>query len=231
MYNKIYQNIIDTVSEEKQMLAILIDPDKFDLFETVSFLNSIPKETTHLLVGGSTVKEGVTNKVIKTLKNDSKLPILIFPGDFTQVSANANGILFLSLLSGRNPEYLISQQVKSIPFLKDSNLEIISTGYILIDGGDESAVARVSKTNGMAQDNIEAIVNTALAGEYLGSKLIYLEAGSGAKTPVSLSIIKEVKKAITIPLIVGGGIKTENQKQAAYNSGANMVVMGTIFEK
>ena len=231
MNNKIYHNIIDTVSEEKQMLAILIDPDKFNLIETVSFLNSIPKETTHLLVGGSTVREGVTYKVIETLKNDCKLPILLFPGDFSQVSANADGILFLSLLSGRNSEYLIGQQVKSAPILKKLNLEIISTGYILIDGGNESAVARVSETKGMAQDNIEAIVNTALAGEYLGSKLIYLEAGSGAKTPVSMSIIKEVKKAISIPLIVGGGIKTKNQKQAAYNSGANMVVMGTVFEK
>ena len=147
MFKKHYQNILNSVSEKKQMLAILIDPDKFNVFETDSFLKTIPKETTHIFVGGSTVKEGITKKVIETLKNDCTLPIIIFPGDFTQISNDADGILFLSLLSGRNPEYLIGQQIKSVPVLKKLTLEIIPTGYILIDGENESAVARVTNTS------------------------------------------------------------------------------------
>lgn len=138
--------------------------------------------------------------------------------------------MFLTLLSGRNAEYLVGQQIKSISQLKNSNLEIISTGYILIDGGNDSAVSKVTKTEPLSQKNIEVIVHTALAGQFMGAKLIYLEAGSGAKFPVKTEIISEVKKTINIPLIVGGGIKTESQKQAAYNAGADMVVMGTAFE-
>lgn len=230
MYKELYQNIIDFISEEKQMLAILIDPDKFKITETALFLKTIPKETTHIFVGGSTVEEGETENLIELIKNYSELPIIIFPGDYTQVSERADGILFLSLLSGRNPEYLINQQIKSVPLLKNSSLEIIPTGYILIDGGNESAVARVSETKAMSQNKIKEIVHTALAGEYLGMKLIYLEAGSGALHPVNDLIIKEVSKALSIPLIVGGGIKTEKQKQKAYSFGANLVVMGTAFE-
>jgi phosphoglycerol geranylgeranyltransferase len=231
MFKKHYQNILNSVSEKKQMLAILIDPDKFNVFETDSFLKTIPKETTHIFVGGSTVKEGITKKVIETLKNDCTLPIIIFPGDFTQISNDADGILFLSLLSGRNPEYLIGQQIKSVPVLKKLTLEIIPTGYILIDGENESAVARVTNTSAISQQSIDTIIDTAIAGEYLGMKLIYLEAGSGAKTPANERVIKAVSEAISIPLIVGGGIKTEDQKRNAYASGANMIVMGTAFEK
>lgn len=231
MHKVIYQNIIESISEEKPLLAILIDPDKYDLNNTISFLKTIPKETTHIFIGGSTVEQGVTYNLIEGLKKECNLPIIIFPGDYSQVSANANGILFLSLLSGRNPEYLIDQQVKSAPIINKTDLEVLPTGYLLIDGGNESAVARVSETKAMSQNNILAIVNTALAGEYLGMKLIYLEAGSGALNPVNENIIKAVREAISIPLIVGGGIKTEEQKQKAYASGASLVVMGTAFEK
>lgn len=231
MKTKNYQSILEAVSEEKKLLAILIDPDKFESSLSDSFLKNIPKETTHLFVGGSTVEVGVTEKTIQALKKHSELPVFIFPGDYTQITSEAEAILFLSLISGRNPEYLIGQQTKAVPFIKDLDLEIIPTGYILIDGGNESAVARVSGTIAMPQDDIKNIVNTALAGEYLGAKLIYLEAGSGAIIPVNYKIIEAVKNAISIPLIVGGGIKTEEQKQKAYISGANLVVMGTVFEK
>jgi len=226
-----YESIVTAVSEERKSLAILIDPDKFTVSETVSFLNNIPTETTHLLVGGSTDANGHTEATVKALKNYSQLPVILFPGDHTQITKFADAILFLSLLSGRNPEYLVGQQLKAVSKLKASKIEVIPTGYILVDGGTESAVARVSNTKPLSQNDTLKIVHTAIAGEFMGAKLIYLEAGSGAIDTVKPKLISEVKKAINIPLIVGGGIKTEAQKQAAYMAGADMVVMGTAFEK
>lgn len=225
-----YQNILSDSLREKKHLAILIDPDKFTISEAEIFLQTIPKETTHLFVGGSTDANGYTQETVKALKNHSSLPIILFPGDYTQITKYADAILFLSLLSGRNPEYLIGQQLKAVDKLKEAALEIIPTGYILIDGGNQSAVARVSKTEPLSQKDSLTIINTALTGQFMGAKLIYLEAGSGAIKPVNSNIISQVKKAINIPLIVGGGIKTEAQKQAAFKAGADMVVMGTAFE-
>ncbi len=227
---KFYQTFINSIVEENKLLAVLIDPDIFDNSKSETFLKSLPPQTTHLFVGGSTVENGETENTVDYLRQYSSLPIFLFPGNESQITEKADALLFLSLLSGRNSEYLIGQQVKAVSRLRYSSLEIISMGYILIDGGNKSAVARVSDTLPLPQENVQAIVDTALAGEYLGKKLIYLEAGSGAKFPVSLNIIKEVKKAINIPLLVGGGIKTEVQKQEAYEAGANMVVMGTFFE-
>ncbi len=226
-----YKTFLKSVAENEKQLAILIDPDKFDISEIKSFLKKIPKETTHLFVGGSTVANGETEKTVKALKAETKLPVFLFPGNHSQLTDLADALLFLTLLSGRNAEYLIGQQIKSVSKLKNSRVEIISTGYILIDGGNDSAVSKVTKTEPLPQENIENIVNTALAGQFMGAKLIYLEAGSGAKFPVEPEIISEVKKAIKIPLIVGGGIKSENQKNAAYEAGADMIVMGTAFEK
>lgn len=226
-----YQNILSDISEGKKSLAILIDPDKFSTFDTASFLQQLPTETTHLFVGGSTDANGHTEATVKALKNHSQLPVILFPGDHTQITKFADAILFLSLLSGRNPEYLVGQQLKAVEKLKASKLEVIPTGYILVDGGTESAVARVSNTKPLSQDAVSTIVHTAMAGEFMGAKLIYLEAGSGAINQVRPEIISEVKKAINIPLIVGGGIKTEAQKQAAYIAGADLIVMGTVFEK
>jgi len=226
-----YQNILSDISEGKKSLAILIDPDKFSTFDTASFLQQLPTETTHLFVGGSTDANGHTEATVKALKNHSQLPVILFPGDHTQITKFADTILFLSLLSGRNPEYLVGQQLKAVEKLKASKLEVIPTGYILVDGGTESAVARVSNTKPLSQGAVSTIVHTAIAGEFMGAKLIYLEAGSGAINPVRPEIISEVKKAINIPLIVGGGIKTEAQKQAAYIAGADLIVMGTVFEK
>ncbi|MEN8187574.1 MAG: geranylgeranylglyceryl/heptaprenylglyceryl phosphate synthase, partial [Bacteroidota bacterium] len=155
----------------------------------------------------------------------------LFPGDYTQITDEADAILFLSLLSGRNPEYLIEQQVKSVPFLQKSNLEIIPTGYILVDGGVETAVQKVSKTQPISQENKEDIMQTACAGMYLGNKLIYLEAGSGARDPVKPEIIKSVSQSLDIPLIVGGGIRNQKQLNEAYEKGADLVVIGTAFEE
>ena len=229
----IYQHIIDSVQQGKKLLAILLDPDKI-LLETqyiTSITEKINKKADFIFVGGSTVNQGVTDKLVKILKKTSQLPIILFPGDYTQISNMADAILFLSLLSGDNPEYLIHQQIKSIPKLKNSSLEVISTGYILIDGGVETSVQKVSNTKPIPKKDVELIVNTALAGAYGGKRLIYLEAGSGAKKVVNLEIIKKVKTALDIPLIVGGGIRTEEQLKKAYDAGADLVVIGTAFEQ
>lgn len=225
-----YNAILKSVKANEKLLAILIDPDKFDIVEIDAFLNKIPNNTTHLFVGGSTVSNGETEGVVKALKQNTKLPIFLFPGDYSHITSLADVLLFLTLLSGRNAEYLVGQQVKSIAKLKDSPLEIIPTGYLLIDGGNHSSVSKVTATEPISQENAQDVVHTALAGQYMGAKLIYLEAGSGAKFPVKPEIITKVKEAIKIPLIVGGGIRSESQKQAAYLAGADMIVMGTAFE-
>lgn len=228
------QSYLEEIEEaqklNRKLLSVLIDPDKFDESSAESFLRKLPTETTHIFVGGSTVAQGRTCEVVKLLKQIVSVPIILFPGDHNQISEYADALLFLSLISGRNPEYLIEQQVRSVEKLRNTNLEIIPTGYILIDGQTDSAVARVSNTVPMSQSDITAIVNTALAGQYSGKKLIYLEAGSGAKKPVSEAIISEVKKAIKIPVIVGGGIRSAAQLQKAYEAGADLVVIGTAFE-
>jgi len=219
--------------EQSQLLAILIDPEKFvvDNAFAKAYLEKIPSQTTHLFVGGSTDPEQKIEVVVQLLKKHTTLPVILFPGSHNQITNAADGILFLSLLSGRNPEYLIGQQVAAAPVLKKMQLEIIATGYVLIDGGLETAVARVSNTQPMSQDNILAIVNTALAGQYMGMQCIYLEAGSGAKNRVSTSVITAVCEAIEIPLIVGGGIRSQQQMEQAFKAGAKMVVIGTAFEE
>lgn len=213
------------------LLAVLIDPDKFNVHKINVFFNKLPEEVTHLFIGGSTVENEITNQIVLELKKHTRLPLILFPGDICQISNEADGLLFLTLLSGRNPEYLIGQQIKSVPILRKSSIEIISTGYILIDGGTVSSVERVTNTAPIPQDHVQEIVDTAKAGELLGNKLLYLEAGSGAKTPVHQNIIKAVKKEVAIPIIVGGGIRTDEQKKEAYLAGATMVVMGTAFEE
>ncbi len=228
---KIFQHITDSVQRGEKLLAILLDPDKIELQSIASIVQKINTKVDFILVGGSTVENGITEKLVEALKKATELPIVLFPGDFTQISHKADALLFLSLISGDNPEYLIHQQIKSIPKLKNSSLEIIPTGYVLIDGGVETSVQKVSNTKPIRQTEVELILNTALAGQYAGKKAIYLEAGSGAKKSVSEEIIKTVKTALDIPLIVGGGIRTKQQLQNAYESGADIVVVGTAFEE
>jgi phosphoglycerol geranylgeranyltransferase len=217
--------------KKEKLLAILLDPDKTSLDKLPEMTSRIEKLNAHFIfVGGSFVENGITDLFVKTLKKNTKLPVVLFPGDFSQLTNHADGLLFLSLLSGRNPEYLIEQQIKSVPFLKDSNLEIIPTGYILIDGGTNSSVLKMSNTKPILQENIQLAIDTAVAGMYKGKQLIYLEAGSGAKVPVNSKLISAIKQHISIPLIVGGGIKTKEQLYNAYASGADLVVVGTAFE-
>ncbi|GEQ84610.1 geranylgeranylglyceryl phosphate synthase [Patiriisocius marinistellae] len=225
-----YKNLIRQIEEGNKLLAILIDPEKFDITTSEKFLKIIPKQTTHLFLGGSTVPEKLMERLIDSLRMHTKLPLIIFPGAASQISEKADALLFLSLVSGNNPEYLIGQQKAGAAQLLKSKLEVIPTGYLLIDGGSESAVANVTNTLPMPQSNIEGIVHTALAAELMGAKSIYLEAGSGANIPVSAQVINAVKQVLTIPLIVGGGIRTAEQKKLSYDAGANMVVMGTVFE-
>lgn len=227
----VYSSLKFSAEKGQKPLAVLIDPEKFDLESTEVFLRNLKPEVSFILVGGSTTKKINIESLVKEIKTYTDLPVILFPGDYTQITQAADAILFLSLISGRNPEYLIGQQVKSVQALKDSDLEIIPTGYILIDGGKECAVHRVSNTAPIAQKEIKKIVETALAGQYSGQKLIYLEAGSGAIFPVSEKIISEVKNAINIPLIVGGGIRSKTQLTLAYEAGADLVVVGTAFEK
>lgn len=228
----IYQDILLAKQHGKQLLAVLIDPEKTSIEQLPTLVKLIHQSiATHIFVGGSTDQHNTIEPVIVALKKATMLPIIIFPGSANQVSKKADGILFLSLISGRNPEYLIEQQVQSAIQIKESSLEVLPTGYILVDGGKESAVERVSSSKPICQTNSELILRTALAGEFSGKKIIYLEAGSGAKTPVKSSIISLVKENLTIPIIIGGGIQTVHQLTTAYTAGADLVVIGTAFEK
>lgn len=231
MRKSILEFIQKSAIKKEKLLAILLDPDKTSLDKLPEITSRIENlKANFIFVGGSFVENGITDLFVKTLKKHTKLPVVLFPGDFSQLTNHAYALLFLSLLSGRNPEYLIEQQIKSVPFLKNSSLEIIPTGYILIDGGTNSSVLKMSNTKPISQENIQLAVDTAVAGMYKGKQLIYLEAGSGAKNPVNSKLISEVKKHISIPLIVGGGIKTKEQLHNAYKNGADLVVVGTAFE-
>ena len=231
MTKSILEYIQSSIKNKKKLLAILLDPDKTTIEEIPSTIERIKTiKVDFIFVGGSFVEKGITDLFVENLKKLSTLPIILFPGDYSQVTNKADGLLFLSLLSGRNPEYLIEQQIKSVPFLKNSTLEIIPTGYILVDGGTNSSVLKISKTKPIPQENIKLATETAVAGMYKGKQLIYLEAGSGAKIPVNEKLISEVKKNISIPLIVGGGIRTKKQLINAYKNGADIVVIGTAFE-
>jgi phosphoglycerol geranylgeranyltransferase len=228
---KIYKEICDAKIAKLKLLAILIDPDKTKAEEIEKLSQKInPSPATHIFIGGSIVEQICMDTLLIEIKKHCHLPILIFPGHPSQISNEADGILFLSLLSGRNPDYLIEHHINSVDILSNSTLEIISTGYLLIDGGKETAVQRVSQTLPIENTNIELAYKTAKAGEYLGKKLIYLEAGSGANHHVSLEMISFVSKNISVPLIVGGGIRNLSKIEEVFNAGADLVVIGTAFE-
>lgn len=229
--SNIYQQIIQSKIDGKKLLAILLDPDKIvwkNLDHLLLKINQSP--ATHIFVGGSIVRTTILEDLMTALKQKTNLPVIIFPGDPSQISSQADAILFLSLLSGRNADYLIEYQVQAAPILKKTNLEVISTGYILIESGNETAVARVSKTQPLDRQDLDLVLATAQAGEMLGNKLVYLEAGSGAKQAVPLEMIQLIAQNIEIPIIVGGGIVDLKGIQKAYNAGADLVVIGTAFE-
>lgn len=227
----IYKQILQFKEANQKLLAILLDPDKIVWENLVHLIEQIKQSpATHIFIGGSIVESKILDKLIIRLKEDIDLPIILFPGNPSQISVYADGILFLSLISGRNPDYLIQHQVNAVPILNQMDLEIISTGYMLIESGAQTAVERVSKTKPLDRNNIDYVVHTAQAGEMLGKKLIYLEAGSGAQQAVPLKMVQQVSQNIKIPLIVGGGIVNLQGIQKAYDAGADLVVIGTAFE-
>ena len=217
------------------MFALLIDPEKVSdewlhqIMSTVDGQQSIANSQLLIFVGGSQLRESAFD-VVEKIKSLTSIPVVMFPGDTSQFADNVDALLFLSLASGRNSKYLIEQHIESAQTIKKSGVECISTGYILIDGGKHTAVERISNTSPYSTDNIQLITNTALACELLGHKIIYLEAGSGANHPVPQNIIKATRETISIPLIVGGGIKTPQQMLAAFDSGADLVVVGNHLE-
>lgn len=227
----LYSEILLAKKENRKLLAVLLDPDKLEKKQLSSICEKIKNSpATHVFIGGSSFEGTHLDELILDLKKHLQLPILLFPGNPSQISAAADGILFLMLLSGRNPEYLIEHQVNAVPILAKTQLEIISTGYILIESGSETAVERVSKTKPLARNNSDYVAQTAKAGQYIGNKLIYLEAGSGAKNAVPLEMIQKVAETISVPLIVGGGIRSKKQIEEAFENGADLVVIGTAFE-
>lgn len=230
--NSLFQNIQASILNSEKLLVVLIDPDKMQIANVSAFMAKLNQSVaTHIFVGGSEVDEGLTETLVIEIKKHTHLPVVLFPGDIIQITNKADAILFLSLISGRNPDYLIGKQVEAVSKLKHTNLEIIPTGYLLIENGKQTAVERVSKTQPLKRNHIQKIVDTAKAGELLGMQLIYLEAGSGATHPIEPEIIEKVKQDLEIPLIVGGGIRSKTALEKAYKAGADLVVIGTAFEE
>ena len=207
------------------MLAILLDPEKTELAD----LSSRTEAADILLVGGSTGTDA--EQLVLSLKSQTGKPVVLFPGNLQQFAPQADALLFLSVISSRNPDMLIGRQIEAARQIKQSGMETIPMGYILIDGGRHTAVETVSQSVPIPQEDKNLITDTAMAAELLGMKTVYLEAGSGAATPVSADIIQSVRQAVSLPLIVGGGICTPRQMMQAFNSGADIVVIGNHFER
>ncbi len=228
----VYTTILEKKAKGLKQFAVLIDPDKA-IPEEIERIASISNDAKvdYFFVGGSLLTNDHLGKCILLLKQHSNIPVVIFPGSSMQINSNADAILLLSLISGRNPEMLIGKHVVSAPYLRDSKLEIIPTGYMLIESGKATTVLYMSNSQPIPSDKDEIAVCTAMAGEMLGLKLIYMDAGSGALNPVSASMIKSVQSNINVPLIVGGGIKTPEKAFEHCQNGADLVVIGNAFEK
>ena len=217
-------------STQHKQLAILIDPHKGgnQLAELLPLLQANPPH--YVLVGGSMVSD-TTTSVIETIRKYVSSPILLFPGSAAQISPAADALMYLSLISGRNPEFLIGQHVQSALQVYQSNLPVIPVGYMLIESGGVTSVQYVSNTQPIPRTKNDIAVATALAGQYLGQQAIYLEGGSGAKMPVEPAMIAAVKQHVSIPLIVGGGIRTPQAMLQAFQAGADVVVIGNVLEE
>jgi phosphoglycerol geranylgeranyltransferase len=215
----------------KKSVALLLDPDKTspDLLKRILKIASESK-TDYILAGGSLTFSGI-DQLIRSVKEKCNIPVILFPGNLLQLSHEADAILLLSLISGRNPELLIGNHVLAAPCLKDIKGKLISTGYILINCGTKTSVEYMSQTEAIPSDKTDIVVATALAGEMLGMKLIYLEAGSGAMKPVPVNIIKSVRENIKIPIAVGGGLKAEKEIQETFSAGADLIVLGNGCEE
>jgi phosphoglycerol geranylgeranyltransferase len=228
----VYESIIEKRLKRQKALAVLIDPDKTDAEQCRKLVNMANEcVVDYFFVGGSLITTNNMGLVIKTIKDHCDIPVLIFPGSTLHVDSNADALLFLSLISGRNPELLIGQHVISAPIIKRSNLEVISTGYILIDCGHSTSVSYISNTIPIPHDKPSIAACTAMAGEMLGMKSIFLDSGSGAQRPIDRKTIAYVRKAVDCPLIVGGGIDSAGKAIDALSAGADVVVIGNAIEK
>ena len=215
----------------KKSVGLLLDPDKSDNSALKRILKiAVDNHTDYILAGGSLTFKGI-DKLIQTIKNNCSIPVILFPGNLLQLTHNADAILLLSLISGRNADLLIGNHVLAAPFLKDIRSKVISTGYILINCGSTTAVEYMSQTEAIPGDKPEIIIATALAGEMLGMKLIYLEGGSGASKPVPPEIVKAVKENISVPIIVGGGLRSKSDIEHSFAAGADMIILGNGVEK
>lgn len=232
MTDLIYQSIAGKKKAGKKSFAVLIDPDKVDE-QKITELSDITAEANvdYLLVGGSLVISNHLDEVVKQIKRQCSIPVILFPGTPSQVSRYADALLYLSLISGRNAELLIGQHVISAPFVKQSGLEIISTGYMVIDGGAPTTVSYISNATPIPSNKNEIAMCTAMAGEMLGMKLIYMDAGSGAERPITEAMIAGVANAIEVPLVVGGGITDPEKAYLNCKAGADVIVVGNAIEK
>lgn len=227
----IYASILTKSQQGKKQLAVLIDPDKCagdQLQKTITLLGETRPDM--VLVGGSLVST-LTDTVVEALKQNLDIPVVLYPGSLLQLSHSADAILFISLISGRNPEFLIGNHVVAAPILHRTPIEVISTGYMIIDGGKPTSVEYMSNTMPIPASKTDIAVATALAGQYLGMKMIYMDGGSGAHQPVPVEMITAVKQILHIPLMIGGGLNTPEKVEAACNAGADLIVVGNALEK
>lgn len=230
---KILDILKQRAKQGKKSIAVLVDPDKAEDSGRLQQLINLASENCidFFFVGGSLVTTTNLSHVINQIKENVNIPVILFPGSSLQIDPGADGILFLSLISGRNPDLLIGQHVIAAPILKNNKMEVMPTGYILINSGKTTSVAYISNTTPIPDDKYSLAACTALAGEMLGLQMIYIDAGSGAEKEISAKMISSVRKAIDVPLIVGGGINTVQKALTALESGADMIVIGNALEK
>ena len=232
MKMNVYQSLLEKKKNGQKAFAILIDPDKVSAASLTALVDlALKAKADYFFVGGSLVVSDNLDTCILTIKQQTSAPIILFPGSPSQISKHADALLYLSLISGRNADLLIGQHVISAPFVKKSGLEIISTGYMVIDGGAPTTVSYISNATPIPADKAEIALCTAMAGEMLGKKIIYMDAGSGAKKAVSEEMISTVAGNITIPLIVGGGIRDAEKAYLNCKAGADVIVIGNAIEK
>ena len=223
---------VDLFYKQKKQLAVLIDPDKLSQDHLVSISKiSENAKVDFLFVGGSLLTSDSLFHCVRTLKENSNIPVILFPGNSYQISRNADGMLFLSLISGRNPDMLIGMHVLSAPYIKLAGLEAIPTGYMLIDSGKPTSVSYMSNSFPIPNNKKDIAACTAMAGEMLGLKLIFMDAGSGAQITVPEEMISFVKGSIEVPLIIGGGIRTAEKLHSVLSAGADVAVVGNLFEE
>jgi len=230
--NKLYSSILQKKAENRKQFAVLVDPDKVTSKQIINLAEAGTKaKIDFFFIGGSLLTNDNLENTIKLIKQNTDIPVVLFPGNTMQISPFADAILLLSLISGRNPEMLIGKHVIAAPYLKESRLEIIPTGYMIIDSGRPTTASYMSNTFPIPADKDDVAVCTAMAGEMLGLKIIYLDGGSGARNPITESMIKSVRQSISVPLIVGGGICTPEKAILSCQAGADLIVVGNAFEK